>query len=75
MVDNILILAKILLNEYYINKCWKEMENLNQFSILDKKKNIFNDHAYFTSKWKFLSSAPWSLRILSKMKATVSGRN
>ena len=38
MVDNILILAKILLNEYYINKCWKEMENLNQFSILDKKK-------------------------------------
>jgi len=38
MDDNILILAKILLNEYYINKCWKEMENLNQFSILDKKK-------------------------------------
>ena len=38
MDDNILILAKILLNEYYINKRWKEMENLSQFSILDKKK-------------------------------------
>ena len=77
MDDNILILAKILLNEYYINKRWKEMENLSQFSILDKKKkkNIFNDHAYFTSKWKFLSSSPWSLRILSEMKTTVRGQN
>lgn len=48
------------------------MEILNQFSILDKK-NIFNDHTYFTSKWKFLSSAPWSLRILSEIKTTVRG--
>ena len=41
MDDNILILAKILLNEYYINKRWKEMENLSQFSILDKKKKTY----------------------------------